>query len=132
MNANNTSGNTSPTRALTIGADQMAEIEQASVHEFEDRMWILLQKFYPDDCNEFGEAEIREIIRAGIDVAETYGITMEPDVAEYIVLLFRGGFELDVDPASAWAGEILRDERLSPSEKLTRISDRLDREEENL
>ena len=128
MEANNPSVDRGKSQRLVIGAGQMAKFDEASLREFEDKMWVMLQKFFPRHCAKFGEEQTRAIVRAGIEVAAEYDIVIEAHVAEFIALMHRAGLEFDVDPAKPWAGEILRDENLSAAEKLNRIAERLDRE----
>jgi hypothetical protein len=128
MEANNPSVDRGKSERLVIGAGQMAKFDEASLREFEDKMWVMLQKFFPRHCAKFGEEQTRAIVRAGIEVAAEYDIVIEAHVAEFIALMHRAGLEFDVDPAKPWAGEILRDESLSAAEKLNRIAERLDRE----
>ena len=123
-----TRGNAGMSQKFVIGAGQMAKFDEASLREFEDKMWVMLQRFFPRHCAKFGEEQTRAVVRAGIDVAAEYHIVIEAHVAEFIALMHRAGLEFDVDPAKPWAGEILRDESLSAAEKLNRITERLDRE----
>lgn len=81
-------------------------------------MVAYLAEAYEDLCQEEGEPETRKNIRQGIERAGQYGITLERDVARYIDLMYAWSIELDTDPQTPWAGEILDQQDLDGSRKM--------------
>ena len=85
---------------------------------FEDRVLILLERYFPEKCKEMGEQAVRDLIKKGIEDAAGYGIKIEYDLARYICLLIILGPDFDVDTRYPWASKILNDETLHPTVKL--------------
>ncbi len=92
---------------------------QAAAKDFEDRMVVHLNKFFPEQCEALGEPGTREEIRNGIDRAARYGIETERDVCKYIDLMFAFGRDFDTNPELPWAARILNDTKYeSPTAKV--------------
>jgi hypothetical protein len=87
--------------------EHMQAFTEAAVKDFEDRMVVHLNEFFPEQCEALGEAKTREAIREGIDRAARYEIVAECDVCKYIDLMFAFGRNFDTDPKLPWAGEVL-------------------------
>jgi len=72
-------------------------------------------------CGRLGMAEVRRQVRQGIRRAAEYGIEAEYDVCRYVDLHFALGADFAAGEDGRWAGEVLRDARLGPSEKMDRL-----------
>jgi hypothetical protein len=92
-----------------IRQKQMETLSQAAVKDFENRMVIHLNKFFPEQCEALGEPKTREAIQYGIKRAAIYEIETERDVCKYIDLMFAFGRDFDIDPGLPWAARILQD-----------------------
>jgi len=104
--------------------EHMQAFTEAAVKDFEDRMVVHLNKFFPEQCEALGEAKTREAIREGIDRAAGYGFVAERDVCKYIDLMFAFGRNLDTDRKLSWAGRILREETIAdPTLKINVLYD---------
>jgi hypothetical protein len=99
-----------------IRAAQVKAFEQAARKDFEDRMVLHLNEFFPDECRAMGEAALREMIRYGIGRAASHGIIMEPDVCKYLTLMMAYGRDFDCDPNHPWASAVLNDPVLTDPE----------------
>lgn len=93
----------------TIRQDQVDIFKEAAVKRFENLMVGHLQKFFPAKCEGVGEAQVREMVRYGIERAKTYGITAECDVSVFVDVMFVMGRDFDLLSQNAWAGRILKD-----------------------
>jgi hypothetical protein len=82
-----------------------------------------LNKWFPEECQTLGEKEVRRRIRDGIDRADGYGIVGRRDVIKFIDVAFALGPAFDEDPNLPWAGRILRNDRIGPSQKVDELVD---------
>jgi len=104
--------------------EQMAAFTQAVLQNFEDRMVVHLNQFFPEQCTMLGEPKVRETIRYGIQRAASHGIVVERDVCKYLDLMFAFGPDFDQDPRHPWAAEILNDPKTTdPETRLKRLCD---------
>lgn len=87
----------------------MEVFEEALLRNFEDEMVQHIKQFTPRQFKSIGEGGIRQVIRAGIERAKTYGLTNRGPVRFYIELMFMLGSDFDTDPQYSWADEILND-----------------------
>lgn len=103
---------------LKIRREQMEVFSKFMLKLFEDRILILLERNFPERCEEMGEQTVRDSIKKGIEDAAGYGIKIEYDVARYICLLFILGPNFDIDTRYPWTSEILNDGTLHSTVKL--------------
>lgn len=108
---------------LIIRKEQWDVLSKYMVDQFVDRALAYLQRAFPEQTKDIPEQELRSIIRAGIDKAESYGITDEVDVERFLECMVRYGSDFDTDPETSWAGQILHDESLTGTEKMNQIDD---------
>ena len=94
---------------LEIRQEQIDRLAEAASKNFEDRMLVHLQKFFPQHITALGEEKTRFLVRFGVEQAKTYGIISERDVCKYIDLMVSFGVEFDIDPKLPWASRILND-----------------------
>ena len=104
---------------MIIRKEQEIALENAATREFEEKMRIHLQKFFPDHCKALGEEGVLDAIRHGMRRAASYGVEIERDVCLYIDQMFAFGRDFDTDPDLPWAAEILTDEEMpDPTERI--------------
>ena len=99
---------------LTIRMEHVEVFKQHKVKLFENRMIKNLYTYFSHDCAELGEAQIRNIIRQGIDRAKTYDIRIEKDVSRFTNLMMTFGTEFDKDPKLSWVKGILSEKKFGP------------------
>jgi hypothetical protein len=110
---------------MIILRDQQVEaFEDARMQSFEDRMFPHIRREFPSQVESLGEAETREVICSGIEVAAQYGIESEQDVGQYIMLMFVHDFDFDESSETPWANEILTRPGLSAPERLNALWER--------
>src|ERR1700693_3282565 len=100
---------------LTIRAEQMRVFQNAGLKRFEEKMLLHLGRFWPSRCDALGEAAVRRSIYDAVEIARSYGIVIEYDVARYLDLMYAYTFDFDKSPETAWAGEILSEPHLTPT-----------------
>jgi hypothetical protein len=99
-----------------------AQTEALARAAFKAWMKIHLEQFMPAHCQALGPAGTRAAIEHGIQKAACYGITAEPEVCQYIDLMFCFGRDFDEDPALPWARAILDEPvGVSPMPKIDRL-----------
>lgn len=106
---------------MKIRKEQMEAFTEARVARFEQYMYDHLRKWMPGPCAELGEKGVRRRIHDGIDRAAHYDVFGQRDLARFIDLMFLFGPRFDRDSRHPWAGEILADEDLTPTEKVDRL-----------
>ena len=102
---------------LTIREKQMAVFAEVETKKFVDRVVVHLNKFFPTQCADAGQEQLRETVQYGIRRAGAYGITSERDVYKYIDLMVVLGRDFDTDKEFPWAGEILNSGN-TPSQRM--------------
>jgi hypothetical protein len=107
---------------LIIRRKQMQALSQNILKDFEDRMILHLNQFFPDQCEKLGEEGTRGAIRYGFERARKYGLATESDLAKYLNLMFTFGRDFDTDPNLPWVAAILkaRDDS-TPSKRMARL-----------
>jgi len=93
---------------LIIRDEQIKVLGDSLVRSFENEMSRHLREFSPGHCQVIGEADLREVIRRGINRASKYGFTHRGPVRLYIDLTFMFGSDFDTDLLLSWAAEILK------------------------
>lgn len=108
---------------VIIRKEQMEVLSKNMVNQFVDNTLIHLRTIFPDQTQDMTDQQLRDMIQAGINEAESYEITDEVDVERFLECIVRYGRDYDTDPKTSWAGEILRDESLTGMEKMNQIND---------
>ncbi len=107
---------------LVIRKEQMLTLEQAVIHNFENRMLDHLEKFFPIHCKILGVEQVYKVIRLGLERAERYDFISERNVHLYVGLMFMLGSYFDRDPQLPWATKILSDENIAnPNTRANRL-----------
>ena len=107
---------------LTIRPDQLQTLSELMLKQFEDRMVTHLRAMYPDATQAKPEAELRRLIQEGIVRARGYQVKTENNVRRYLECMVSYGTRFDSGPETAWAGKILRDAKLTGTQKMDRIA----------
>ena len=102
---------------LEIRQQQVDVLEKAALKKFEDEMVEHLCEFAPRHCEVIREPAVRQVIRLGIALAQSYGMTSRGPMRFYIEMMFVLGSAFDTDPQFEWAGETLRDNILAESSR---------------
>jgi hypothetical protein len=102
---------------------QIDALERYMLEGFILRMSARLRDEFPRDTAALAPAELRTVIENAIAKAETYGVTDEADVERYLEFAARYGADFDVAQQTAWAGEVLRRDDLSGTEKMNTLDD---------
>ena len=97
---------------LRIHEHQMARLRQSSRRDFVGRMVDYLRDAHASDVAAMPGPALEAWVSDGIDKAKGYGVTMEPEVAQLLLLLLVLGAEADTDEARPWIREALTDENL--------------------
>lgn len=98
---------------LKIRREQIEVFEQVAARNFEDRMVNHLREFTPRHFRILQEADIRRVIRYGMERAQSHDLTSERNVRLYIEMMFMLGGHFDADPQLPWAAEILSDREIT-------------------
>jgi len=106
---------------LVIRKAQMDVFGIYELKRFEDHMVLHLREKLSEDVKDIPEDILRNTIQKGISDSDKYGIRYEDDVERYIDLMFILGRDFDTAENSGWAGEVLKEEAMSPEERLDRI-----------
>ena len=78
---------------------------------------------FPEIYERLGEGPVRESVVVAMRNAQRYGLEEWSAVLLYLDAMYVLGFDFDQDPQHPWAGEILNDPALSPSERIQLITD---------
>jgi hypothetical protein len=76
---------------------------------------------FPDHELTSDEANLRSMIRKGISLAASYDVDFEDDIRHYLDYMVTLSPDFDTNPATSWAGKILRRNALTASQKLREI-----------
>jgi hypothetical protein len=82
-----------------------------------------LKNTFPEKVGILDDEKIRQLVQSGMKRAESYDVIYENDIQPYLEYMVIYGPEFDSDPATAWAGDILRIENLHGSIKMQRIGE---------
>ena len=114
---------------FVVRKDQMAVLSEYIQREFEDRTAESLRKLYPEKVVAMGDGKLRELIRAGVKKAASYGIQAESDVQRYVELMVKFSPDFDTNAATSWAGEILGLRSIDGPRKMRRLNNTIRKRE---
>jgi hypothetical protein len=106
---------------LIIRKQQIKVLDEYMLQNFQDIVFSRLIRVFPEQCQEKGEAAIRDSIKKGIELAANYKITSQLDVVGFIDLMYVHSWDLDRDIPPPWAANILKDPNSNPSRKMERL-----------
>jgi len=115
---------------LTIRSEQMAAFSDYMLASFTRRLRDHLRSRFPAGTAAMSDEALEVAIVVGMDRAKGYGVTSENDIRRFMECAFLYNPHFDTDPATAWAGDILRRDDLSGSAKTDLIHARALAEEE--
>ena len=107
---------------LVIRQTQWDEMQNSLNLEFENRCLAELRATYPERLAGEDEEILREDIREGIEKANSYDITDDTLVIEFLKFTVEYGREFPYTEKTEWAGEILENSFTTAEEKLTALS----------
>jgi hypothetical protein len=87
----------------------------------EDRLEKHLLHAFPKQASALGSGGLKALVKSGIARAATYDVMLEPDVRRYLELALCYGADFDTALKSKWAGEILKRDDLTGSEKINEL-----------
>lgn len=108
---------------MIIRREQMDTLSVSMLKQFVDRMVAHLKQDFPVQTENMPEDDLRNSIKQSMETAEKYDITDEVDIERYLECTLLYSHDFDVNPETAWAGEILRNEALSGFDKMNQIND---------
>lgn len=109
---------------LVIRGEQTEAFRQAARRNFEDLMADHLRAFAPVQSKILGDAQVRKVIRLGIERAGAHSLSGRGPVRLYLELMFMLGSDFDTDPQLPWAREVLSDEAVpEQTERAGRLYD---------
>ena len=111
---------------LRIRKEQMDILGEYMLKKFEDYMVVHLRQRFAEQLKGTAEEAIRTIVREGISKAKCYDIRIEHDVERYIDLMFILGDDFDTSEKILWAGELLRNNKMQPRERINGIFNHLE------
>jgi hypothetical protein len=107
---------------MVIRRSQMGVFAEYMRDQFSVRMQKHLRTAFPEYTKALDEASLRELIASGIEKAAGYNFEFEDVIQRYLEYTILLSEDFDTDPATSWAGNILRDAD-SASRKMSRIDD---------
>lgn len=108
-----------------MSREQYDALTGASREELGDRIAHHLEKLSPQRYAGLGEAEVRQLVRYGLNKAASYGLSRETDLRSFVELIFAFGPDFDENPTFPWARAILQDVSLAdPGARLARLLER--------
>jgi hypothetical protein len=106
---------------IVIRNEQLDSLKQNLLDDFKGRAHDHLRQIYPQETSELGDQPLQEFIRYGIKRAEVNGIQIEADVIRYLEYMIYFDRDFDTDRRFYWAGDILRDDSYTETEKMNQI-----------
>jgi hypothetical protein len=106
---------------LVIRRAQMEALRRHALEPFQALLTWRLRTSFTAQTQALSDAALEALVWAGIDRANGYGITAEPDVAGFVELMVCHGTDFDRDPAMPWAGEILNSPELDDATKMASL-----------
>lgn len=107
---------------LVIRQEQKAALSAVMRDRFIQRMVERARSRFPEEAAGRTTEDLRDLVRAAIDRARTYGISLEGNLETFIDSTFEYGWDFDRSESDSWAAGVLRDPQLSETEKMNEIS----------
>lgn len=109
---------------LVIRPEQVEVLSQYMLKQFENRMFIHLNKNFPDETQKMSKKELYALIQEGLKQAKQYEVTLENDIRRYLELMVMYGYHLETNPDMARVSEILNIKQLDGTAKMDLIDER--------
>lgn len=110
---------------LAVRPDQVSRLGVYARAQFIELMFRTLIERFPEETATMSVETLMTSIDRGIDLASTYGIVLESDVARFLELIVGLGDDFDVKQNHHWIQEILESTILPPEVRLDLIFDSL-------
>lgn len=89
---------------------------------FEHDMLREMQRIYPEKYAYVGEEALRDLIRKGVECAESYSVGTGHGATLFVVLMFAVGHGFAEDPLFPWISTTLKNEKiLDPEKRVQRL-----------
>jgi hypothetical protein len=98
---------------FSVAAQEETGLEQEALQR--------LSTIWPEKYNYLGPDGALTLVRYGIGRMQQYGVSTPLGAFLGIVTMYMLGTGFDQDPLFPWAGRILNDQQLNPSERTTRL-----------
>lgn len=108
---------------LQIRKEQMAALSEHLLQRFHDAMMAHLRARFPAATNVTSDSDLRRLIQEGMQHAKGHDIRLPRDVRRFLECMVVHGSKFGCDSKTAWAGEILRNRKLTGTQKMERIAD---------
>ena len=106
---------------LNISPVQLQSLRHKRLERFLDFMQHHVREKFASLVASVDDDLLREMIEAGVDDAEAWGIAIEYDVARFVDLKFLLSLDFDENPEFEWAREILANGHLTPTQRIDAI-----------
>lgn len=117
---------------LKMRKQVMKAFRQMMLEQFEDEMVLHLRSAFPKKTEAADDEQLRALVRKGIARADGYEVVLVGDVQRYLEYMVDYGEDFDRDPTVSWAGQILRTDGIDGTEKMDRLDDHVELEQEGL
>ena len=104
---------------LTIRQQQIDSLCAARSRHTPEKVTRYIRKRAPEALQGWSRERLADFVRAAIERAGLYGITIEWDVARFVYFELRFGPKFDL--ACDWAGRILQDTAREPTIRVDRL-----------
>lgn len=108
-------------KMLVVKKGQMDAIAQLTNEKFEKEAMVYLKEKYPVFSQTNSDAQIRQIIKQGIQKAALYKITDNKDTLHFLEYTASLGVDFERKPENEWAKKILLIRNLNGREKVSRM-----------
>ena len=90
----------------------VGQLEQRLAGGVERGVLVEFRGIWPHKHRYVGVKQLNELIREGIDLAGTHGLTSRRGIGFYLILMFLLGHRFDTDPQYPWFSGVLNDQEL--------------------
>jgi|SRR5579859_794763 len=105
---------------MLIRQEQIDAFSEPMMRGFENRMATRLRSRFPEKLAGVSDDDLRQLIRAGIEKAQSYNVELDADVSRYLEYITEYGPDFD---ARTWALRVLGDAGLNGSRKMDLLDD---------
>jgi hypothetical protein len=106
---------------MIIRQQQMEMLSHQMQQQFENRMVAHLRMNFPSHHLTANEQSLRTLIRKGIERTKDYDVVFEDDIRRFLEYMVVISPDFDANPATSWAGDILRSKNATGVQKMRRI-----------
>ncbi|MEO6046763.1 MAG: hypothetical protein ABIQ57_04760 [Candidatus Kapaibacterium sp.] len=103
---------------LIIRNEQMNAFREQSLTDFRARAEQEIRSVWLEICSVIGNDAVSASIDMAIERSRHYHLTTEFCTMRYLHLMYRLGFDFDMDDTLPWAGRILNDDLMSDGDRV--------------